>query len=157
MTYDIFSPNPPQEPATGKGTEFLKFLTSKASAKMRQPLKPMAFPALSAHAHDVEMKYSDGKTYEIGPGQLGHLIGVSGIGKRELSHLVAVLCRDFDEHDQGDFQRLAQWSSQMKTRSANKAKPERPSDIYFLYPPEDITKPAFAQNAQALEQNGGLT
>ena len=157
MTYDIFSPIPPQEPTTGKGTEFLKFFTSKASAKMRQPLKPMAFPALSAHIHDVEMKYSDGKTYEIGPGQLGHLIGVSGIGKRELSHLVAVLCRDFDEHDQGDFQRLAQWSSQMKTRSANKAKPERPSDIYFLYPPEDITKPAFAQNAQALEQNGGLT
>ena len=45
----------------------------------------------------------------------------------------------------------------MKSRAANKAKPERPSDIYFLYPPEDITKPAFAQNAQALEQNGGLT
>lgn len=157
MTYDIFSPIPPLEPPTGKGTEFLKFFTSKASTKMRQPLKPMAFPALSAHIHDVQMKYSDGKTYEIGPGQLGHLIGVSGIGKRELSHLVSVLCRDFQEHDQGDFQRLAQWSSQMKTRSANKAKPERPSDIYFLYPPEDITKPAFAQNAQSLAQNGGLT
>ena len=45
----------------------------------------------------------------------------------------------------------------MKSRAANKAKPERPTDIYFLYPPEDITKPAFAQNCQALEQNGGLT
>ena len=156
MTYDIFSKQL-QEPKAGRGTEFLKFLTSKASTKMQQPLKPMAFPALSAHIHDVEMKYSDGKSYEIGPGQLGHLIGVSGIGKRELSHLVSVLCRDFYEHDQGDFQRLAQWSSQMKTRPTNSKKPERPSDIYFLYPPEDITKPAFAQNAQALEQNGGLT
>ena len=156
MTYDIFSKQP-QEPKVGRGTEFLKFLTSKASAKMQQPLKPMAFPALSAHIHDVEMKYSDGKLYEIGPGQLGHLIGVSGIGKRELSHLVSVLCHDFYEHDQDDFQRLAQWVSQMKSRAANRAKPERPSDIYFLYPPEDITKPAFAQNAQALEQNGGLT
>jgi hypothetical protein len=124
---------------------------------MKQPLKPASFPAVSSHIHDVEMKYSDGKSYEIGPGQLGHLIGVSGIGKRELSHLVSVICRDLYEHDQGDFQRLAQWSNQMKSRAANKAKPERPSDIYFLYPPEDITKPAFTQNAQALEQNGGLT
>lgn len=158
MTYDIFSSNPPQEPSTGRGTEFLKFFTSKASAKMRQPLKPSAFPAVSAHVpSEVKMKYSDGKYYEIGAGQLSHLIGVSGIGKREQSHLVSATCRDFEAHDIAEFQRLALWSSQMKSRAANKAKPERPTDIYFLYPPEDITKPAFAQNCQALEQNGGLT
>ena len=158
MTYDIFSSNPPQEPSTGRGTEFLKFFTSKASAKMRQPLKPSAFPAVSAHIpSEVKMKYSDGKYYEIGAGQLSHLIGVSGIGKREQSHLVGATCRDFEAHDTAEFQRLALWSSQMKSRAANKAKPERPTDIYFLYPPEDITKPAFAQNCQALEQNGGLT
>ena len=158
MTYDIFSSNPPQEPCTGRGTEFLKFFTSKASAKMRQPLKPSAFPAVSAHIpSEVKMKYSDGKYYEIGAGQLSHLIGVSGIGKREQSHLVGATCRDFEAHDTAEFQRLALWSSQMKSRAANKAKPERPTDIYFLYPPEDITKPAFAQNCQALEQNGGLT
>ncbi len=103
------------------------------------------------------MKYSDGKYYEIGAGQLSHLIGVSGIGKREQSHLVGATCRDFEAHDTAEFQRLALWSSQMKSRAANRAKPERPTDIYFLYPPEDITKPAFAQNCQALEQNGGLT
>ena len=157
MTFDIFSPNPPKEPSIGKGTEFLKFLTSNASVRMRQPLKPMAFPAISAHLQDVKMYYSDGKPYEIGPGQLAHLIGVSGIGKRELSHLIGATCRDFLEHDQGKFQRLAQWSSQQKSLSANSKKPERPSDIFFRNPPEDITKPAFAQNAQALEQNGGLT
>ena len=158
MTYDIFSSNPPQEPNTGRGTEFLKFFTSKASAKMRQPLKPSAFPAVSAHIpSEVKMKYSDGKYYEIGAGQLSHLIGVSGIGKREQSHLVGATCRDFEAHDTAEFQRLALWSSQMKSRAANRAKPERPTDIYFLYPPEDITKPAFAQNCQALEQNGGLT
>ena len=158
MTYDIFSSNPPQEPSTGRGTEFLKFFTSKASTKMRQPLKPSAFPAVSAHVpSEVKMKYSDGKYYEIGAGQLSHLIGVSGIGKREQSHLVGAVCRDFEAHDTAEFQRLALWSSQMKSRAANRAKPERPTDIYFLYPPEDITKPAFAQNCQALEQNGGLT
>ena len=158
MTYDIFSSNPAQEPSTGRGTEFLKFFTSKASAKMRQPLKPSAFPAVSAHIpSEVKMKYSDGKYYEIGAGQLSHLIGVSGIGKREQSHLVGATCRDFEAHDTAEFQRLALWSSQMKSRAANRAKPERPTDIYFLYPPEDITKPAFAQNCQALEQNGGLT
>lgn len=158
MIYDIFSSNPPQEPSTGRGTEFLKFLTSKASSKMRQPLKPMAFAPVSAHIpSDVKMKYSDGKYYEVGAGIFEHIIGVSGIGKRELSHLVGATCRDFEAHDAAEFQRLALWSSQMKSRAANKTKPERPSDIYFLYPPEDVTKPAFAQNAQALEQNGGLT
>lgn len=125
---------------------------------MRQPLKPMAFPPLSAHiSSEVQMKYSDGKYYEVGAGLLSHLIGVSGIGKREFSHLSGAICRDFAAHDAAEFQRLAQWVSQMKTRAGNKAKPERPSDINFLYPPEDITKPAFAQNAQALEQNGGHT
>ncbi len=157
MSLNIFS-NQPKEPRCGRGTEFLKFLTSKASAKMRQPLKPMAFPALSAHiSSEVKMKYSDGKYYEIGAGQLAHLIGVSGIGKRELSHLIGAICRDFEAHDTAEFKRLALWTAQMKTRAANKAKPERPSDIFFLYPPEDVTKPAFAQNCQALEQNGGMT
>lgn len=157
MTYDIFSNTPPQEPSYGRGTEVLKFLTSKASPKMQQPLKPMAFPGLSAHVpSDVKMKYSDGKYYEVGAGQLGHMIGVSGIGKRELSYLVGATCRDFEAHDAAEYQRLALWASQMKQRAANRAKPERPN-VYFLYPPEDVTKPAFAQNCQALEQNGGLT
>lgn len=157
MTYDIFSSSAPAEPRAGKGTEVCKFLTSKASTKMRQPLLPMAFPALSAHIHDVKMKYSDGRNYEIGPGQLGHLVGASGIGKRELNGIVGAICRDFEDHDAPEYKRLAQWSSQAKTRATNSKGKERPNDLYFLFPPNDITKPAFAQNTESLEQNGGLT
>ena len=38
MRYNIFSTTPPQEPGIGHGTEFLKFLSSKASAKMHHQL-----------------------------------------------------------------------------------------------------------------------
>ena len=44
----------------------------------------------------------------------------------------------------------------MKTRGANKEKPERPA-VSFWFPPADITAPAFLQNALALEQQGGRT
>ena len=40
---------------------------------MREPLVPMAIPALAAHLTDVEFMYSDNKYYEL-CGQMGHLI-----------------------------------------------------------------------------------
>jgi hypothetical protein len=44
----------------------------------------------------------------------------------------------------------------VKTRSANRDKPERP-DVAFWFPPADISNPAFIQNAMALEKMGGRT
>lgn len=54
MKYDIFSSKAPAMPQAGKGTLFVKFLLSQASKDMREPLIPMAFPALSAHLTDVK-------------------------------------------------------------------------------------------------------
>ena len=149
MTYDIFSTIPPKQPRIGRGTEFIKFLLSKASKNMQQPLLPMVFPALSAHMHDLELMYSDNKYYEIGPGQMCLLLGASGIGKNQLSHLVNAVCRDFTEHDNLEYKRLAEWIRQVKTLSSNMAKPERPS-IFFLFPPSDCTHPSIILNFQAL-------
>ena len=157
MTYDIFSINPPQQPKPSRGTEIIKFLLSKASANMRQPLLPMAFPALAAHMTGVEVQYSNGRFYEIGPGQLGLLLGASGIGKNQLSHLVSdAICRDFIEHDNLEYKRLAEWIKQVKTLGGNKAKPERPS-IYLVFPPCDCTHPSIIQNFQSLEDHEGRT
>ena len=47
---------------------------------MREPLLPMTIPAFAAHVANVELMYSDNKYYEL-CGQMGHLIGPSGIGK----------------------------------------------------------------------------
>lgn len=44
----------------------------------------------------------------------------------------------------------------MKTKGANKEKPERP-DVAFWYPPADMTNAAFIQNSMALEKLGGRT
>ena len=44
----------------------------------------------------------------------------------------------------------------MKTKAANKEKPMRP-EVSFWFPPSDITKPAFLQNAMALESQGART
>lgn len=61
MTYNIFSPTAPKMPQTGKGTKFIKFILSQASSDMREPLVPMAIPALAAHLCGVTFVYSDNK------------------------------------------------------------------------------------------------
>lgn len=155
MTYDIFSTKAPKMPNTGKGTNFIKFILSQASRDMREPLVPMVIPALAAHLSGVSFMYSDNKYYEI-CGQMGHLIGPSGIGKAQLTHLVEAIMRSFRSHDETEFKKLVDWQRLMKTKSANKEKPERP-DVSFWFPPADITNAAFIQNAMALEKHDQRT
>jgi len=155
MSYNIFGNIAPAMPRASKGTNFCKLLLSQASREMREPLVPMAFPALAAHLTGVEFMYSDNKYYEL-CGQMGHLIGSSGVGKAQLTHLVEAIQRSFRDHDETEFKKLVEWQRQVKTRGANKEKPERP-DVSFWFPPSDITNPAFIQNALALEKLGGRT
>ncbi len=70
---------------------------------MREVLIPMAIPALAAHLTDVRFMYCDNKFYEM-CGQMGHLIGPSGIGKAQLSHLVEAIMRPFRKHDEIEYQ-----------------------------------------------------
>ena len=155
MTYNIFDSQAPAMPKPAKGTSFCKLLLSQASKDMREPLVPMAIPALAAHLTDVEFMYSDNKYYEV-CGQMGHLIGPSGIGKAQLTQLVEAIMRPFRDHDEIEYKKLIDWQRQMKTKGANKEKPERP-DVSFWFPPADLTNPAFIQNAMALEKQGGRT
>ena len=122
---------------------------------MQEPLVPMAIPALAAHLTNVKFMYSDNKYYEL-CGQMGHLIGPSGVGKAQLSHLIEAIMRPFRVHDEMEYEKLVDWQRQVKTKGANKEKPERP-DVTFWFPPADLTNPAFIQNAMALEKQGGRT
>ena len=94
MRYDITTSKAPEMPNLGKGTECIKLLLSQASKDMYEPLVPMAFPALSAHVSDAKFMYCDNKYYEL-CGQMGHLIGPSGIGKAQLTHLIEAIMRLF--------------------------------------------------------------
>ena len=87
---------------------------------------------------------------------MGHLIGPSGVGKAQLSHLIEAIMRPFRVHDEMEYEKLVDWQRQVKTKGANKEKPERP-DVTFWFPPADLTNPAFIQNAMALEKQGGRT
>lgn len=155
MNYNIFDRTAPTMPNPTKGTEIVKMLLSQASKDMRETLVPMAIPALAAHLADVQFMYSDNKYYEL-CGQMGHLIGPSGIGKAQLTHLLEAIMRPFRDHDAKEYDKLIEWQRQVKTRGANKEKPERP-DVSFWFPPSDVTNPAFLQNAMALEALGGRT
>ncbi len=155
MSYNIFSKTAPAMPKPGRGTEFVKIALSQASKDMQEVLIPMAIPALSAHLTDTKFMYSDNKYYEL-CGQMGHLIGPSGIGKAQLGHLVEAIMRPFRQHDEIEFKKLVDWQRQMKTKGANKEKPERP-EVSFWFPPADITNPAFIQNAMACEKQGERT
>ena len=155
VKYNIFRSTAPAMSKPSKGTEFCKLLLSQATNEMREPLVPMAIPALAAHLSDAKFMYSDNKYYEL-CGQMGHLIGPSGIGKAQLTHLVEAIMRPFRDHDAIEYRKLVDWQRQMKTKGANKEKPERPK-VSFWFPPADLTNPAFIQNAMAMEEMGGRT
>ena len=155
MNYDIFSRTAPAMPKPGKGTEIVKLLLSQVSKGMQEPVLPMTIPALAAHVSGVEFKYPDNKYYEL-CGQMGHLIGPSGIGKDELHDLVEAIQRSFREHDNEEYKKLENWSKQKSTKGANKDKPDRP-EVAIWFPPIDVTSAAFLQNALGLEKLGGRT
>ena len=155
MTYNIFSRTAPAMPKPAKGTEIVKLLLSQVSKDIREPLLPMTIPALAAHVADVEFMYSDNKYYEL-CGQMGHLIGPSGIGKDQLHDLVEAIMRSFRDHDAIEYKKLEDWQRQKNTKGANKDKPERP-DVAIWFPPIDVTSAAFLQNALGLEKMGGRT
>lgn len=155
MSYNIFSKKAPVMPKPGKGTEFCKAVLSQVSKDMQEPLLPMVIPAVSAHLSEVEFMYNDNMFYELS-GQFGHLIAPSGVGKGQFTHLVNAVMRSFREHDEMEYKRLVDWQRQVKTKAANKEKPERP-DVSFWFPPADMTNAAFIQNAMACEEQGNRT
>ena len=87
---------------------------------------------------------------------MANLVAESGGNKGQLSNLVEAICRDFRQHDDAELKKLVEWQKQMKTRGSNKDKPIRP-EVAFWFPPSDTTRPAFIQNAMALEAQGGRT
>ena len=72
---------------------------------MREPLVPMVLPALAAHLTDVKLMYSDNQYDEL-CGQMGHLVGLSGIGKAQLTHLIEAIMRPFRDHDEVEYKKL---------------------------------------------------
>ena len=85
-------------PKPAKVTEIVKLILLQASKEMREPLLPMTIPALAAHVANVELMYSDNKYHEF-CGQMGHLIGPSGIGNDQLYDLVEDIMRSFRDHE----------------------------------------------------------
>ena len=155
MRYDISKATAPAMPNLGKGTECIKLLLSQTSKDMHEPLVPMLFPILGAHISGTEFQYPD-LTWKEPCGMMAQLVGDSGCNKGQLSNLVEAICHDFRQHDEAEMMKLVEWSKQVKTKSANKEKPARP-DVAFYFPPSDTTRPAFLQNAMALEAQGGRT
>lgn len=155
MKYDISKPSAPKMPNLGKGTECIKILLSQVSKDMHEPLVPMLFPTLGAHISGSEFQYPD-LSWKEPCGMMCNLVADSGCNKGQFSYLVEAICRDFRAHDELELQKLVEWQKLVKTKSANKEKPMRP-DVAFLFPPSDVTNPAFLQNAMACEAQGGLT
>ena len=103
MRYDTIKATAPAMPNLEKGTEWIKILLSQASKEMHEPLIPMSIPALASYLTDVKVMYCDNKYYEL-CGQMGHLIGVSGIGKAQFTNLVEAIQRNSRDRDMQEFQ-----------------------------------------------------
>ena len=155
MKYDISKKSAPAMPNLGRGTECIKILLSQASKDMHAPLVPMLFPVLGAHVSGSEFQYPD-YTWKEPTGMMANLVGDSGCNKGQFTNIVEAICRDFREHDEAELKKLVEWSKQVKSKASTKEKPIRP-DVAFYFPPSDTTRPAFLQNAMALEDQGGRT
>ena len=155
LKYDITKNAAPKMPKLGKGTECVQLLLSQVSKDMHEPLVPMLFPILGAQVSGTEFQYPD-LSWKESCGMMANLVADSGCNKGQLGNLVEAICRNFREHDEKELEKLVDWQRQMKTKGANKEKPERP-DVSFWFPPSDVTNPAFIQNAMACEQLGGRT
>ena len=155
MKYNISKATAPAMPNLGKGTECIRLLLSQTSKDMHEPLVPMLFPILGAHISGTEFQYPD-LTWKEPTGMMANLVGDSGCNKGQLSNLVEAICRDFRLHDEQELRKLVEWSKQVKQKASTKEKPARP-DVAFYFPPNDTTRPAFLQNAMALEAQGGRT
>ncbi len=155
MRYDISKATAPAMPNLGKGTECIRLLLSQTSKDMHEPLVPMLFPILGAHISGAEFQYPD-LSWKEPTGMMANLVGDSGCNKGQLSNLVEAICRDFRQHDEAELKKLVEWSKQVKSKASTKEKPLRP-DVTFYFPPSDTTRPAFLQNAMALEAQGGRT
>ena len=102
MTYNIFSKTAPKMSKPGKGTDFIKFILSKASKKTCMNRSyPCVFRLLRHTYQNFAPPIQTTKNNEL-CGQMGHLIGPSGIGKAQLTHLAETIMRDFRQHDQRD-------------------------------------------------------
>ena len=123
MKYDISSKSAPAMPTLGTGTKCIKLLLSQVSKDMHEPLVPMLFPVLGAHMYGAEFQYPD-LTWKEPCGMMANLVAESGGNKGQLANLVEAICRDFRQHDDMELQKLVCWQRQVKTKSANKEKPQ---------------------------------
>ncbi len=155
MKFEITKATAPAMPKLGKGTECISLLLSQTSKDMREPLVPMLFPVLGAHISGAEFLYPD-LSWKEPCGLMANLVGDSGCNKGQLTNLVEAICRDFRQHDEAELRKLVEWQRQVKTKASTKEKPARP-EVAFWFPPSDTTRPAFLQNAMALEEQGGRT
>ena len=155
MTYDIFSVTKPAMPKVPKTAKIIDLVLKNVSSDMREPLVPLLFPLLGSRISDTKFLYPD-NTYKELCGQMAHLVADSGANKGQFGTLVEQINGDLRTHDYEVLEKLASFNKRIKTISANKEKPERP-DTPLLFPPCDTTKPAFIQNAIALEKAGNLT
>ena len=155
MKYDISKTTAPAMPALGKGTECIKLLLTQTSKDMHEPLVPMLFPSLGAHISGAEFQYPD-RSWKETCGMMAQLVGDSGCNKGQLSDLAKAICKDFHMHDESEFKKLREWSKIYHTKGNSKDKPVKPA-IAIWFPPADTTKPAFLENAIALEDLGGRT
>ena len=71
----------------------------------------MANPAISTHFYGLLIHLQDNIFYAFCD-QIGHLIGPSGIGKVQLTHLIEAILRPFREHDETEYKKLVDWQCQ---------------------------------------------
>ena len=119
MRYDISKRKAPEMPSLGKGTKCIKLLLKQASKDMYDP----SFRYFSPHLAHISATQNFSILTAIGRKYVGewtHLVGDSGCNKGQLTDLVKVICRDFQQHDNQEFKKLEEWAKLYRSKSKDK-------------------------------------
>ncbi|MBQ0056855.1 MAG: DUF3987 domain-containing protein [Bacteroidales bacterium] len=138
------------------GMEFILLLSGLVSKEMREAVIASIYPAICSLVRNTRFVYQSNEVLGL-CGMLGCLVGVSGIGKGELTRLSKIVTRRLRQHDDETLQKYLAYQKQYeKQKGTNKTKEECP-DLYYLAPPSNCTGPAFTKNAMACEKAGNYT
>ena len=140
---------PPQRPQ--KLPRLLELLTSKVPEIYKSMVAEAVFPALGAHLHGVQFRYTDNVLHE--PTFMHLLIAQQGSGKGRIKDPIDCINEDIRLRDTPSRMREQEWKRKNPV-GKTRAKDPRPTDICIQLVIDNLTDAVFNQRVIDAHQNG---
>jgi len=150
--FDLLSELPPEMPK--KLPALVKHAIGPVPNLMKCAAAQAIFPGIAAQVDHLKFTYIDNVNHE--PTLMEGVIAQSGLGKGYLDPMKEAIIRKLRKDDEVSRRKLEEYDKEYKKKSANQAKPERPTDVAIRVPEPDMSNPAFIQLLKDVGRAGDL-